>query len=198
MGLHGFFQYLADMDILGRRMSPDATKDLAVDLDLFGCYYFLIKYWLVEEDMKNLKTTRQQQQQQQQARPRLFINEQDPLKLTRQPPSGSSHPPVVYALHRGLSKRFSQSLTQVHAGDVFSTTQRCVGQEDRLKQKETNMQNLATAVNALPRQGHRKFEGVRGRASFHENVVEFLYQKARFVNPFFHFFYWLNRPQNFD
>lgn len=146
MGLHGFFQLLAELNVLGQRMSPEETKNHAVELDLFGCYYYLIKHCLVEQDMLSLKKARQQQQQQQENYTRLYIDEHNPEAYTRTAPSGSTHP-AVNALHRALSRRFSPERTRFHAGDRFSTTQKRVGQEDRVKQKETShLQKLASAV----------------------------------------------------
>ncbi|KAF9967645.1 hypothetical protein BGZ70_008772 [Mortierella alpina] len=151
MGLHGFFQFLAESNILGQRMSAEETKNHAVELDLFGCYYYLIKHWLVEEDMRNLKRARQLQhfQQQQPNLPRLYLSEDDPCKLMPVPPPASAQPPVVYALHRTLLKNFSPDHTRIHAGDTTATTQKNVGLEDRVKQKNTNLQQLTAAVGQL-------------------------------------------------
>ncbi|CAO3570258.1 unnamed protein product [Mortierella alpina] len=152
MGLHQFFQFLANSNILGQRMSAEETKNHAVELDLFGCYYYFIKYWLVEDDMRNLRQTRQQQrfQQQQPDVPRLYIDGNDPTRYTLVPPPASKQPPVVHALHRTLLKSFSPDRTRIHAGDTIATTQKKVWLEGRLKQKDTNLEHLTAAVDKLP------------------------------------------------
>ncbi|KAF9945062.1 hypothetical protein BGZ72_001685, partial [Mortierella alpina] len=105
--------------------------------------------------MLSLKKARQQQQQQQENYTRLYINEHNPEAYTPTAPLGSTHP-AVNALHRALSRRFSPERTRIHAGDRFSTTQKRVGQEDRVKQKEESLQRLASAVTELPQQAQRK------------------------------------------
>ncbi|KAF9291220.1 hypothetical protein BGZ68_004740 [Mortierella alpina] len=134
--------------------------------------YFPIKYWLVEENMKTLGRMRQQQQQHDSLR--LSVAKDDQSKLQR--------------------------LNRIHAGDLVSKIQCSVEQQDRVKEKETILQMFASALNALPRQGHRK----RGKAltgswsqltarrpvghsdimrrcpwtiSFHKKVADFSYEK---------------------
>ncbi|KAF9556935.1 hypothetical protein EC968_007875 [Mortierella alpina] len=164
MGLRDFFPFLSEIGVLGQRQSNEETLQLDVELDLFGCYYNLIKYWLAETDVKELEKELQlkqeQQQQQQQHLVQLYFDPSDTLKLTDVPPLTSTHHPVVCALHSTLCKSFSQNRTRIHAGDIYSTLQKCVGQEDRAKQRHIQLEKLHREVAALPQQRGR----ARGRA----------------------------------
>jgi len=58
--------------------------------------------------------------------------------------------PVIQSLHNTFAKNFSQDKTRIHAGDINSTLQKCVGQEQRLKQRDTQLEKLRTEVATLP------------------------------------------------
>ncbi|KAG0215280.1 hypothetical protein BGX28_000499 [Mortierella sp. GBA30] len=139
-------------------MSPEETKSLDVEVDLFGCCYYLIKYWLVEQDIKEIRRSQQQEEPQQQ--PRLYTAPS--YGLTAHPPPGKQYGPVIYALHQLFSKYFDPTFTRIHAGDIQGTVQKSVGIEKREKQKRDYIDHLESATEALPSfRGRKKAAAIK-------------------------------------